>query len=389
MSHACCRLLAASGAGWQSSRPVDGDADGADGEDSGARSDCLVRSAVCPLQSDSEGEDSLGVIPSCPPPPRRPRAKHTQMMVTPTRSLPPHPGAPIGAAIALPSPSPINSQRKSRSGNRVADMSDTTAGAGAYNFNSQSHTRNDSDSQSDDHTPQHSPRFAQIGAQQPQQYGRHGAPALSPTNASQSQAGSASQRRQSKLLQPSSSQKKRGSMLDPSSAGGKKTPSSYVASRVWKNENTLTFGQRIKMAEDPSLWADAQLAVSNIVDVWTHYDSNGDEILNSNEVATLAADLVDRFLAQYRAQVLQEHPAMAEAELAKTVRRDVFPHLLQGENVVEAKRIMADRLSRELDLDSNGQISRTEFFFQWKNSCRQVLSANRTNKTESLSCVIL
>lgn len=278
-----------------------------------------------------------------------------------------------------------NSHRKSRSGNRVADFSDTTA---AYHSNSQSHTRNDSDSQNDD-TPQHSPRFGQMGAQQPQQYGRHGAAAISPTAASQSQAGSASQRRQSKMLQPSSSQKKRGSMLDPSSAGGKKMPSSYVASRVWKNENTLTFGQRIKMAEDPSLWADAQLAISNIVDVWSHYDSNGDEILNGSEVATLAGDLVDRFVAQYRAQVMQEHPQMAEADLAKTVRRDVFPHLLPGENIAEAKRNMTDRLHRELDLDSNGQITRTEFFFQWKNSCRQVLSANRTNKTESLSCVIL
>jgi len=76
------------------------------------------------------------------------------------------------------------------------------------------------------------------------------------------------------------------------------------------------------MAEDPSLWADSALAVSNILDVFGHYDSNGDDVLNPAEVVVLANDLVDRFVAQYREQVSREHPTLPEAELARTVKRD-------------------------------------------------------------------
>lgn len=207
-----------------------------------------------------------------------------------------------------------------------------------------------------------------------QQLGRHaGAHSMSSTRVD-SQAGgaggaSASQQqghtpRQRKTLAPSSAQKAKNQTMSASAPPARRpTAKDYVASRVWKNESTLTFGMRVKLAEQPFLWADAQFAATNIVDIWTHYAGERDT-LDRGAVTQLAADLVDRFVALYREQLLREQPGLAESDLQRAVKKDVWPHLLPGDNMVECKRIMAEKLTRELDVDHDGQITKTEFFFQ-------------------------
>lgn len=171
----------------------------------------------------------------------------------------------------------------------------------------------------------------------------------------------AESRRPSVKLQPSSAQKKKGSVID---TGGKKAPAKeYVASRVWKNESTMTFGMRVKLAENPEMWSDANFAATNIVDVWEHYSGKNDE-MGRHEVTNLANDLVDRFIAIYREQLIVERPSLDDKGIQKAISKDVFPHLLPGENIVEAKRTMCDRLFRELDLDSDGHITKIEFMMK-------------------------
>lgn len=170
--------------------------------------------------------------------------------------------------------------------------------------------------------------------------------------------------------------------------------SAMMASRVWKNESSLSFAQRVKLSEDPSLWCDPALASTNLVDIWEHYDANRDDVLNRGELIALASDVVDRFLAIYRHQIMSERGAAAavaltEAEMVRLVRRDVFPHLLPGQTESESKRAMVDRLQRALDLDGDGSITRTEFLFSWKVTVTSILAAAAKTKSHALNCVIL
>jgi Ca2+-binding EF-hand superfamily protein len=56
---------------------------------------------------------------------------------------------------------------------------------------------------------------------------------------------------------------------------------------------------------------------------------------------------------------------------------------------VEAKRLMAERLFKLLDVDRDGVITRTEFLFSWKNISKQVLTLKGSNIPKGLACVIL
>jgi hypothetical protein len=180
-----------------------------------------------------------------------------------------------------------------------------------------------------------------------------------------------------------------GHTLDASCVSGSKKHSTkdYVASRVWKNDSTMTFGMRVKLAEQPSMWSDAVFASSNIVDVWEHYDVNKDDILNKTELPALASDLVDRFVALYKEQLMIDQPTLSEKEVTRLINKDIFPHMLAGENLLEAKRLMSDRIAHELDVDKDGIITKTEFFFGWKNISKQVLTFKAPKG--GLACVIL
>lgn len=171
-------------------------------------------------------------------------------------------------------------------------------------------------------------------------------------------------------------------------AGGKAggTRKGYVASRVWKNDSTLTFGMRVKLAETPAMWADYKLAETNIVDVWEHYDVNHDDILNRSEVPQLASDLVERFLMILREGIKAENPRLSDADVEKSVKKEVKQQL-PGKDIPETKRIMTDRLIHELDVDHDGTITKTEFFFQWKQTSKTFLTIQKDNKP--LSCTIL
>ena len=137
------------------------------------------------------------------------------------------------------------------------------------------------------------------------------------------------------------------------------------------------------------LHSDGCCCLFSLCAVWNHYDVNGSGELDKSELLTLAGDVVERFCALYEEQLRRERPGLGADEAFRLARRDVFPHLLAGESVVEAKRLMAERLFKLLDVDRDGVITRTEFLFSWKNISKQVLTLKGSNVAKALACVIL
>lgn len=213
--------------------------------------------------------------------------------------------------------------------------------------------------------------------------------ALAQPVSSSSSSGLTSSNRARKKLAPSSAQKRKSVMEASGGGGGSKKASAkeYVASRVWKNESTLTFGMRLKLAEHPCMWADAQFAATNLVDVFDHYDANSNDTLDKSEVAQLASDVVERYIMLYTEQLRRDQPSLSDSAVQGMLKRDLWPHLLPGANLVECKRLVAERLYRELDLDRDGAITKMEFMFQWKQTSKQWLTIRPPKG--GLGCVIL
>jgi hypothetical protein len=80
-------------------------------------------------------------------------------------------------------------------------------------------------------------------------------------------------------------------------------------------------------------------------------------------------------------------PKSTEAELDKIVKKEMA-HILPAKTLEESRKVMAEHIFRELDLDKDGVITRTEFFFCWQGCSQKVLDVNKV-KQEALSCVIL
>jgi hypothetical protein len=144
-----------------------------------------------------------------------------------------------------------------------------------------------------------------------------------------------------------------------------------VGSRVWKNDTAMTFGTRVLLAEKAYMWADADIAAKHLIDVWEHYDANGDGILNKNELPALARDTVDRVVAMIKENIKRENPELADKALEEMTKNEL-PHILPGKDIAECKRMMVEYLNKELDVDHDGVITRTEFMMKWKLTSRQL-----------------
>lgn len=161
------------------------------------------------------------------------------------------------------------------------------------------------------------------------------------------------------------------------------TQRALVASRVFRS-NAIPWGLREQLDRDGSLWAGELLASKHIADVFAHYDVNGDEQLNRTEVALLAKDLIERWQAKFRDQLMREQ-GMSESAANSVVRREMGSMLPNGKNIDECRRAVADRLYKELDINRDDIVSRGEFMVQWQRSCKAFLTIE---KPKSLGCNI-
>ena len=158
---------------------------------------------------------------------------------------------------------------------------------------------------------------------------------------------------------------------------------SMVASRAFRS-NVIPFSLREQLETTPCMWADQPLAEKHISDVWMHYDVDVDGTLNKQEMTKLAADLVDQWMITYRKQIQQQRPGISLKDAEATVRKD-FAQLMPCKEMEETKRHMIDRLTRELDIDRDGVVTKTEFQVQWPRSCKNFLTVK---KQESIGCSV-
>ena len=80
-------------------------------------------------------------------------------------------------------------------------------------------------------------------------------------------------------------------------------------------------------------------------------------------------------------------PKASDSDLEKMIKKEQS-HILPAKTIEESRRVIAEHIFRELDLDKDGVITRTEFFFAWQGVSQKVLDVNKV-KQEALSCAIL
>jgi CBS domain-containing protein len=86
--------------------------------------------------------------------------------------------------------------------------------------------------------------------------------------------------------------------------------------------------------------------------VWEHYDVNKDGILNKSELIVLARDLVDRVVSMCRDNMKVQMPKSSDADIDKLIRKEL-PHILPAKTMEESRKVMAEHIYRELDIDKD------------------------------------
>jgi hypothetical protein len=163
----------------------------------------------------------------------------------------------------------------------------------------------------------------------------------------------------------------------------------------------IAFAQRIQLDDHPERWADPSVAETHIKSVWDHYDVDGNGELDRAEINQIASDVVERYCILYEEQLVRDHKLAtqkknkkgAQAELSpeevkRLMTKDVFPHLLPGTCPIQAKLAIAERITRELDVNKDGIITSTKFLFQWKRISKELLTIHTPDKTK-MACIIL
>jgi len=149
----------------------------------------------------------------------------------------------------------------------------------------------------------------------------------------------------------------------------------------------LPLNVKMVLQKRPEMYADPMFAHNYPVEVWEHYDVNKDGILNKNELQALAKDLVDRIVSMCKDSMRTQMPKSSDADLDKLIKKEL-PHILPAKTMEESRKVMAEHIYRELDIDKDGVVTRTEFFFNWQSVAQKVLDVNKV-KQEALACAIL
>jgi len=185
-------------------------------------------------------------------------------------------------------------------------------------------------------------------------------------------------------------------LRSPGSSSGVTSPASSTSAQLLEQRAAqssrggaaeLPLQIKMTLQKRPEMWADPAFAKQYPAAVWDHYDVNKDGILNKSELLTLAKDLVDRIISMCRDGLKKQMPKSSDAEIEKVIKKEL-PHILPAKTLEESRKVMAEHIHRELDIDKDGVITRTEFMFQWSACAQKVLDVNKT-KQEALSCVIL
>jgi hypothetical protein len=81
-------------------------------------------------------------------------------------------------------------------------------------------------------------------------------------------------------------------------------------------------------------------------------------VLQQAELLALAKDLVDRIVSMCKDGMRTQMPKSSDADIEKLIKKEL-PHILPAKTLEESRKLMAEHIYRELDIDKDGVVTRT------------------------------
>ena len=165
----------------------------------------------------------------------------------------------------------------------------------------------------------------------------------------------------------------------PLSPGSPLSPTAKAASA--KLLSTLSLSDLCQMSQQSLALLWAQYATSPTADK-----------LRRKQIKQLASDCVERVLAQLTNDLRRQHNDWGEREVREAVRKELkfaIPGVREGDGMEEMARAMAGRLVRKLDVNGDGEISRTELLVSWNGFSTELFTMKKEQSDGSLECCVM
>ena len=136
-----------------------------------------------------------------------------------------------------------------------------------------------------------------------------------------------------------------------------------------------------------------QMSQQSLALLWTQYASSPTaDRLKRKQLKQLAVDCVDRVLQQLTTDIRRQHGNWGEREVREAVRKElkfVIPGVKESDGMDEMARTMAGRLVRKLDVNGDGEVSRTELLVSWNAFSSELFAMKREQSDGSLECCVM
>jgi Ca2+-binding EF-hand superfamily protein len=121
--------------------------------------------------------------------------------------------------------------------------------------------------------------------------------------------------------------------------------------------------------------------------LWSQYDTDGNGHLDKRELRALAGDVVDRILKIFADHIRARNPGMGENAVKKVVEKErVF--ILPGKTQDESVRELTRMLLKDLDVNKDGVVTKTELLYQW-NAFSASLHKMSTGNNQNMDCTVM
>ena len=137
-----------------------------------------------------------------------------------------------------------------------------------------------------------------------------------------------------------------------------------------------------------------QMSQQSLALLWAQYASSSTaEKLKRRQLKQLAIDCVERVLQQLTHDIRSQHAGWGEREVREAVRKElkfVIAGVKESDGMDEMARAMAGRLVRKLDVNGDGDVSRTELLVSWNAFSTEMFASKREQQSDgSLECSIM
>ena len=148
-----------------------------------------------------------------------------------------------------------------------------------------------------------------------------------------------------------------------------------------------------KLLSSLSLSALSSLSPQSLELLWSQYDADGRGRLRRRELKQLAYDCVMRVIAMVEEEIRRQHGDWSQQEVAVGVRQElrfILPTGQKDSDVDELQRIMYRRLTRSLDINGDGDISKQELLTSWNAFSAEMFQLKGVSGQQStLECCLM